>query len=181
MVKNGEYTLMTSRGKQSILRRMKNVVAAYGVCKYLRKKGTVHVCKSGDCPLFARVSAPYEVLYENVKRKNKIKDNKEINKKDRQNINEFVLITDLYADKYFSFGSCTKGKDWCIYLTNDGTKLTDSLILPYTPKNLWLAIWKENKIIVTGLYSVIASLLGIGTTAIIVFSIKTIKYLWGLI
>ncbi len=83
----------------------------------------------------------------------------------------------LYEGKYFATGVCLDDKKAYIYITDDGVDLTDNWMLPYTPKNLWSEIWKENKIFFTGIYGIIIAALGVGVTSIIVGLIKVMQWL----
>lgn len=151
----------------SKIKDMKNILSAYRLCRYLRQNGKLHVCKEDKCNLLGKISVNKIELFEKVLTKGEITGR----------VNEYILVTDLYDEKYFRTAVCHENRKAYLYLTNDGTDLTDNLLLPYTPKNLWLEIWKGNKVLLTGIYLIVVTTFGVSITGILIGLLKIFRWL----
>ena len=141
----------------TIIQRMKNIYSAYRVCKHLRRDGLLHACNGKDCDVFGKIAEDRVKLLDKVKSRGE---------RARQ-VNEHVLMVDLYDGKYFKSDVCPETKRMYTYLIDDGVNLTDNLLIPFTPINLWKEIWVEHKIIFTVVYPAIALMAGSGVVGIV--------------
>jgi hypothetical protein len=140
-------TKMTNKG---ILRDMKNILSAYNLCKYLRQNGKLHVCPGFQCDVYGKIGEERIELFEKKQKKGKVP----------RQVNEHVLVVDLYRGEYFDIEECLQTRKSYVYLRNKGVVLADNLILPFTPINLWKEIWKEHKVIFTILPPIITLVTG---------------------
>lgn len=148
---------------QRIMQHMKNIYSAYRLCKHLRRDGLLHVCSGKGCDVFGKVAEDRVKLFEKVKSKGER----------AQRVNEHVLVVDFYDGKYFNSEVCTENKKMYTYLIDDGIGLTDNLLIPFTPINLWKEIWLEHKVIFSVVYPAIALTVGGGVVGIV----KVVRFL----
>lgn len=138
--------------KRGILRRMRNTILSYQLCKFIYDNSEIHPCYD-SCPANDKIGTPL------------VKDlQKNMKKHDRANRIYKYLLMQEYCErkKYIEVIRCPKYEITFLRLMPDGIGLTDNIFLPFTPIGLWKEIWKDHKVLFTLLPTLIATLTGSG-------------------